>query len=166
MKEKHILEILDNKSFAELGKDELKNLQIHSAECADCNRAFEAARISSVLLGVRAESRSIAPSPFFQAKVMNAIQLESQNLRNPIAALRRWWQASYPLVCSMLLVVIGFITLTFLAPTSNADDAQAVTNYNLYTTESVILNQRSPRNLTDEQALEVIYSTRNDPNKK
>jgi hypothetical protein len=165
MNDKHILEILDEKGFTELGEDELKNIQIHTAECLSCCQAFETARISSVLLNVRAENYSVAPSPFFQAKVMNALR-EKQNLRKPMAAFKRWWQASYALVCSMLLLVFTFIALTFFAPSSSADEAQAVTNYNLYSTESVILNQRSPRNLTSEQALEVIYNTKNDPNKK
>lgn len=165
MNDKHILEILDGKQFAEFSQNELKNIQTHSAECLSCRQAFVAARISSVLLNVCAENPAIEPSPFFEAKVMNALKAK-QNLRKPIAAFRRWWQASYPLVCSMLLIVFGFIALTFFAPSSNADEAQAVTNYNLYSTDSVILNQKSPRNLTSEQALEVIYSTRNDPKRK
>ncbi|HVE58495.1 MAG TPA: hypothetical protein VNB22_16805 [Pyrinomonadaceae bacterium] len=163
MKDRHILEILDGKKFAELGSDELKDFQTHSAGCAECRQAFEAARISAVLLNVRASVGTVEPSAFFQSKVLNAIR-EKQSLRKPIAAFRRWWQASYALVCSMLFIVITLGALTFLAPKSNAD--QAVSTYNLYSTDSVILNQNPPRNITTEQALEVIYAERRDALKR
>jgi hypothetical protein len=162
MKERHIIEILDAAGFAEIRGDELKTIQAHCAGCADCRRALEAARISSVLLNVRAQEElpAFEPSPFFQSKVLHALQREKQNLRKPIAAFWRWWQASYALVCSMLFIVVTLALLTIFAPTSNAD--QAVSTYNLYSTDSVILNQNPPRNLTTEQALEVIYNERRD----
>lgn len=164
MKDRHILEILDRANFAELNGDELKTVRTHSATCADCRQAFEAARISSVLLNARAGVPPVEPSAFFQSKVLNAIQREKQNLRKPIAAFWRWWQASYPLVCSMLFIVATLAALTLLAPRSQTD--QAVSTYNLYSTDSVILNQRPPRSLTTEQALEVIYTERRDSVKR
>lgn len=163
MKDRHILEILDGKKFAELSRDELETFQTHSAGCPDCRQAFEAARVSAALLNIRAGVPAVEPSAFFQSKVLNAIR-EKQNLRKPIAAFRRWWQASYALVCSMLFIVITLGAVTFLAPRSNAD--QAVSTYNLYSTDSVILNQNPPRNVTTEQALEVIYTERRDALKK
>jgi predicted anti-sigma-YlaC factor YlaD len=163
MKDRHILEILDQTRFAELSSEELKNVQTHSADCSDCRQAFEAARVSASLLDIRAHVAPPEPSAFFQSKVLNAIR-EKQNLRKPIAAFRRWWQASYALVCSMLFIVITLGALTILAPKSNAD--QAVSNYNLYSTDSVILNQNPPRNITTEQALEVIYGERRDAVKR
>ncbi len=165
MNDKHILEILDGKRFTELSNNELGNIQIHSAECSSCREAFDSARIASVLLNVHAETYAVAAALFFEAKLMNALKAK-QNLRKPIAAFRRWWQASYMLVCSMLLVVFGFVALTFFAPSSNVGETQAVSNFNLYSTESVILNQKSPRNLTEEQALEVIYNAKSDPKRK
>jgi predicted anti-sigma-YlaC factor YlaD len=162
MNDKHILEILDEKRFIELGEDDLETIQNHSAECSSCNSAFEAARISAVLLDIRAENPAIEPSPFFQAKMMNALRAK-QNLRKPFAAFRRWWQASSILVGSMLLLVFAFVALTFLAPKSKTDEA--VSTYNLYSTDSVILNQK-PRNLTTEQTLEVIYNERKDSVKR
>ena len=163
MRDRHILEILDAKKFAELGDDELVTIQAHSAGCADCLQAFEAARVSAVLLTARAELPAIEPSAFFQSKVLNAIR-EKQNLRKPIAAFWNWWQASYPLVCTMLFIVITLAMLTVLAP--KPDTAQAASTYNLYSTDSVILNQNPPRNITTEQALEVIYTERRDQVKR
>ena len=164
MKDRHILEILDEKSFAEFGGDELKNFQIHCAECPDCRQAFEAARISSVLLNVRAAIPAPAPSAFFQSKVLNAIR-EKQNLRKPLAAFWRWWQASSALVWLMFFIVATLGILTFLAPKSNNEEAVSST-YNLYTTDAVILDQKPPHNLTNEQVLEVIYTERRDSVKK
>jgi hypothetical protein len=159
MKDRHILEILDEIRFAELRGAELESVLTHCAECAGCRQAFEAARISSALLAARAETApAFEPNAFFQSKVLTAIR-EKPNLRTtPLAAFWRWWQASYPLVCSMLFIVATLAALTIFAPRSNAD--QAVSNYNLYTTDAVILNQRAPQNLTTEQALEVIYTER------
>lgn len=162
MKDRHILEILDQAGFAGLGAEELRAVQAHSAECADCCRAFEAARVSARLLNARAAREAIAPNAFFQARVLNAIR-EKQSIRKPIAAFWNWWQASYPLVCSMLFIAATFVALTIFAPKSETD--QAVSTYNLYSTDSVILNQK-PRNLTTEQALEVIYNERRDAGKK
>jgi hypothetical protein len=163
MKDRHILEILDGKQFAALDGDELRTVQAHCAECADCRKAFGAARFSSELLMARASLPAPEPSAFFQSKVLTAIR-ERQNSRNPIEAFRRWWQAAFPLVCSMLLVVITLAVLTMLAPKSPPE--QAVSNYNLYSTDSVILNQPQPRSITTEQALEVIYTERRDAVKR
>lgn len=163
MKDRHILEILDEKRFDALKGDELKIVQAHCAACAVCRQAFEAARISSALLSAKAEIPAVEPSAFFQTKVLAAIR-EKQNIRKPIAAFWRWWQASYPLVCSMLFVVITLGILTMLAPKSNTE--QAVSTYNLYSTDAVILNQNAPRSITTEQALEVIYTERRDAVKR
>jgi hypothetical protein len=163
MKDRHILEILDHKKFADFDGDELKTIQAHAAGCADCRQAFAAARVSAVLLNAQAETPAPLPSAFFQLKVLHAIR-EKQNLRKPIAAFWRWWQASYPLVCSMLFIVATLALLTVFAPKSNSD--QAVSTYNLYSTDSVILNQNPPRSITTEQALEVIYTERRDAVKR
>ena len=163
MNDKHILEILDRQRFSELSKSELRTIQIHSAECSDCRQEFKAAQISAALLNARAEMPAAAPPPFFEAKILNAIR-EKQNLRNPIAAFWRWWQASYPLVCLMLFIVLTLGGLTIFGPNSKTEEA--VSTYNLYSADAVILNQKPPRNLTTEQALEVIYTERRDSVKK
>lgn len=170
MKDEHIIDLLDGKAFAELSGDEREAIKTHSARCAGCEKAYAAARISSALLATRAETLAAAapsPSPFFEAKVMNAIRARQQNLKRPIAAFRRWWQASFAPVCAMLLVVASLITLSLLAPPAGADEeAQAAAPNNLYTTDAVILNQRSSREMTNEQVFRVIYNPRYEANKK
>lgn len=163
MKDTHITEILDAKAFGELGADELEIVQAHAADCASCHRAVEAAQLSSILLTAHAEIPAAQPSAFFQSKVLNAIR-EKQNIRRPVAAFWRWWQASYPLVCSMVFVVLTLVALTAFAP--KAETEEAISSYNLYSTDSIILNQKPPRNLTTEQALEVIYTERRDAVRK
>ncbi|HEY8559074.1 MAG TPA: zf-HC2 domain-containing protein [Pyrinomonadaceae bacterium] len=158
MKDRHILEILDGQGYGELAAGELATVQAHAAVCPDCRRAFDAARISGALLAARAASSAPEPSAFFQSKVLQAIR-EKQNLRKPIAAFRRWWQASYPLVCSMLFIVVTLALLTALAPKPQNTQAAAST-YNLYSTDSIILDQTQPRSITTEQALDVIYTER------
>jgi hypothetical protein len=62
----------------------------------------------------------------------------------------------------MVMIVACLIATSFIAPLASEDEAQAGTNFNLYTTDSVILNQKSPRDLTNEQVFQVIYNPRND----
>src|SRR5688572_4822827 len=94
MKSQHITEILDQRAFAELSADDLAAIEAHNAGCPPCLQSFKAAQVSSMMLKARAaDAASAAPSAFFQAKVMNALR-EKQNLRSPIEAFRRWWQAS------------------------------------------------------------------------
>jgi anti-sigma factor RsiW len=167
MKSKHITEILDRKGFSGLNNSELTLVSSHTTECPECKRALQAAQISAVLLKVRAESEAFTPSPFFQAKVMNAWRERTEKMRQPIFAFRRWWQASYGLVFSMCLIVFTLVGLTIFAPLPNANDVQAeMSNYSLYSTENIILNQKTSRDLTPEQTLEVIYNERTDLKRK
>ncbi len=160
MKSRHITEILDKAAFVELSEKDLTIVRLHMKDCLKCQQAFEAARVSSVLLEAQSE---IAPSPFFQAKVMNALRREKQNLRKPIAAFRRWWQASVAMVFLMLVTVVGLVAATLLAPNSNVDEAQAdASNFNLYSTDAIILNQKPTPDLTTEQVFQVLYERRSD----
>ncbi|MCA1625088.1 MAG: hypothetical protein LC768_01610 [Acidobacteria bacterium] len=162
MKSRHITEILDRAAFAELSKEDLTIVNLHAKDCAECRRAFKAAQISSVLLKTQAALEPVAPNAFFQAKVINALR-ERQNLRKPIAAFKRWWQASAAMVFLMLLTLACLIAVTVLAPASDTDQAQAgAPNFNLYSADMVILDQKPPRDLTTEQVFEVIYETKND----
>lgn len=165
MNRKHITEILDEKRFSELTKTDLNLINSHTAECSACNEAFQAARVSAVLLSSH-NTESFAPSAFFQSKVINALR-EKQTIQKPILVFRRWWQASYGLVFAMFFVVLTLVGLTVFAPNSNANEVQAeVSNFNLYSTDNVIINQKQSRDLTSEQTLELIYNERRDPNKK
>ena len=166
MKNKHITKILDKAAFAGLGETDKEIISAHISDCAECRSAFEAARLSSVLLKVISDVGAPEPSPFFQAKVMNAWRTRQIPRPNPIAAFRRWWQASAAPVFLILATMAVLISLTIFAPQSGgggADDSLAETsNFNLYSTENIVLNQKAPKDLTNEQVFQVIYSAKND----
>lgn len=162
MKRQHITEILDEKRFSELTETDLALINSHTAECSECEKSFQAARISAVLLRSRT-AESFAPSAFFQSKVLNALR-ENQAVQKPFLAFRRWWQASYSLVCAMFLVALTLIALTIFAPSNNVQ--AEVSNFNLYSTDNVIINQKGSRDLTSEQTLELIYNERRDLKRK
>ena len=152
MKDEHILDFLDN----DFGEAESALVKAHTEQCESCRRAVNAAKISTALL--RTES-AFEPSPFFQTKVLNALR-EKKNLRKPIAAFWRWWQASATLVAAMVMMVLSLIALTVFAPSTNANDAAVGVNDNPYSAEDVLLHQKSRSNLTTEQTLEIIYETK------
>lgn len=161
MKDKHILDILDNNLLDyNLNEADSASVRTHTAHCESCRAAVNAARISSSLF--RAQSAEVfEPSPFFQTKVINALQRERQNLRKPIAAFWRWWQASAALVALMIMTVVSLIALTVFAPSTNAGEAQAgMTNDNVYSAEAILLNRKPRSDLTTEQSLELIYETK------
>jgi len=161
MKSRHITEILDQTAFAELGAEDLTIINAHVKDCQNCQKAFEAARLSSVWLSTQAVLAPPAPSPFFQAKVLNAIR-NKQNMVKPIAVFKRWWNASAALVFSMLMAVAFLIALTALAP-ADYDNTQAeISGFNPYSTEAVLFNQRPSRDLTTEQVFQVIYEPASD----
>jgi predicted anti-sigma-YlaC factor YlaD len=157
MNTKHITKILDRANYTELSDEELANIRIHTQKCPKCLQASLAAQISSNLLrSVEVTNAPPVPSPFFQAKVLNAWR-ETQQIKKPIAAFRRWWQASAALVFSMLLVVGGLVLYTLAARMeTSAINQKSPSEYSLYSTESVILNQKTPKDLTTEQAFEII----------
>lgn len=157
MKSKHITDILDRTQFAELSEQEKTTVAAHVKDCSACRRAFEAARLSALLLKFDQGRPQVSPSPFFQAKVMNAWR-ERQIPRRPVEAFRRWWQASAVPVSMMLVTMVVLILLTIVAPQAN-DNSQEISSFNLYTTDGVIMNQRPPRDLTNEQIFEVIYAS-------
>jgi len=161
MKSSHIIEILDGTSFIELSEQDKATIWAHADDCHGCRQAFEAARISSILLKAH-ESRVPEPSPFFQAKVMNAWR-ERQMPRRPMEAFRRWWQASAAPVFLMVVTLAVLISLTFLAPQSSADDSPVeISGSNLYSTDAVIYDQKASRDLTTEQVFQVIYDAKSD----
>jgi len=166
MKTKHIIKILDRTDLTTLSGEDLANIKVHAAGCQRCREAFQTARLSSVLLRISTDNNLPVPTPFFQSKVLN-VWRERQNLQKPIAAFRRWWQASAALVFTMLLMVFGLISFSIMMPEANSFVNQnAVSNYNLYSADSIILNQKMSGDLTAGQALEVLENSKVDGTRK
>ncbi|HLM00731.1 MAG TPA: hypothetical protein VK400_06725, partial [Pyrinomonadaceae bacterium] len=169
MKDEHILDILDEKAFADFDEAEMGFIKAHAARCADCFQAFEAARISSVLLKTSA-AEAFEPSPFFQTRVMANLRQKQAKI-NPFAALARLWKASASLVVMMMAMVAGLIALTIFAPqlnpASGSDSSAQVSTFDNYSTDMVIINDRLPgREPTNEQVFQIIYASSENGSRK
>lgn len=156
MKEKHIIEILDNAPFAGLTESELETIRVHVKDCSDCLRAFEATKVSALLVKERV-AETIEPSPFFHTRVMAAIR--EQKLSAGVSAFKRFWKAANALVYSMAAVVVVLFAVTFftfgIQDTSISEGSGAINS-----DEEVLLMQedaQSDNQLTDEQVFSAIY---------
>jgi anti-sigma factor RsiW len=144
MKENHIIDLLENRSFASLNESERAAIQAHTANCSSCARAYEASRVASSLLRERA-SEVVEPSPFFHTRVMAALR----ERQNEVPVFKRLWQSAGALVSTMTATVALLAVLSFVIPgTQTSSTAQASVS-NGYSAEEVILNQNG---LQDEQA--------------
>jgi hypothetical protein len=127
MRDEHVRHILEGAPFAKLSEGELETVRAHAARCEECARAFEAARVSSLLLTERAEQVS-EPSPFFQTRVLAALR-ERRAAEEAAPAWRRLWRAAGALVTSMAAVVLLLAGLTFVAPETPQQVASAADPY-------------------------------------
>jgi hypothetical protein len=153
MKDKHITEILDNTPLANLSEIELNEIQTHTQDCVSCRGAYEAARLSAVVLRSRVQA-TIEPSPFFQTRVMAA--LREQQAVESVPAMWRLWGSAKALVSSMAVTTAALAALSFVlpAPATSVTDQTA----SVYSAESVIMGQGSDDQMTYEQVLSTIYA--------
>jgi hypothetical protein len=157
MKDKHIIEILDNTSVANLSEFELNEVRIHVKDCASCRDAYEAARLSAVIIKSRTQV-TIEPSPFFQTRVMAA--LREQQAVDSVPAMFRLWKSARALVSSMAVTTAALAALSFVLPGPVVADDQTVSAYSV---ESVIMDQGSDE-LSYEQVLSTIYAEEDEAN--
>ena len=157
MKDKHIIDVLDNTSIASLSESELSALQTHARECESCREAYEAARVSAVVLQSRVQA-TIEPSPFFQTRVMAAWR-EQQAVENEPAMLRLW-RSARALVSTMAVTTAALAALTFMLPGQTTPLADQTAS--AMSAESVILGQGSDDQVTYDQVLSTIYEDDDD----
>jgi anti-sigma-K factor RskA len=144
--------LLDGAGLAGLGEEELAAVRAHAEGCAECARAYAAARLSVSLLEARAAEAS-EPSPFFQTRVLAA--LRERQAAGEAWSFGRLWKAAGILVSSMAATVAVLAALTFVAPQqATTEVASAADNY---TAEDVIFDQATARQVSDEQVLTTIY---------
>ena len=155
MKDKHIIDVLDNTSIASLSKSELSEVQAHARECVSCREAYEAARLMGVVLQSRAQVK-IEPSPFFQTRVMAAWR--EQQAVESVPAMLRLWRLSRALVSSMAVTTAALAALTFILPaqTTPLSDQTA----SMMSAESVIMG--SDDQMSYDQVLSAIYEDDDD----
>ena len=151
MKDKHIIEVLDNSSILSLSESELSEVQAHVRDCVSCRDAYEAARLSTIILQNRAQA-TIEPSPFFQTRVMAAWR-EQQAAEN-VPAMWRLWSSAKALVSTMAVTTAALAVLSFMmpAPATPAVD-QTVS---ALSADSVIMGA-SDEQMTYDQVLSTIY---------
>ena len=158
MKDNHILDLLDYAPLANLSESDLRTIRVHVETCAECNRAFEAAQVSALLLKERADEaaeNSATANPFFQTRVLAAWR--EQQAGNRVPAFRRLWNATGALVASMAATTAALAVLTFMAPSSDTLNQQTVALVP-YSAETVVLDQDQVDNqMTDDQVLSAIY---------
>ena len=149
---KHITEILDRASIAALSESELSEVRAHVLECMSCRDAYEAARLSAVVLKNRAQV-VIEPSPFFQTRVMAA--LREQQAVESVPAMLRLWRSAKALVSTMAVTTATLAIVSFMQPsqTTPATD-QTASAYSAY---SVIMDQNADDQMSYEQVLSTIY---------
>ena len=151
MKEKHVIEILENSPLASLTESELLTVRSHAESCRACGRAYEAAQLSTLLIKERA-AETIEPSSFFQTRVLAA--LREQQAGNNVPVFSRLWKSAGALVSTMALTTAALAALSFLAPTS-----QETAALNPYSAEAVVFNQdQGDDQMTDEQVLSALYT--------
>ncbi len=150
MKDKHIIDVLNNTSIASLSESELSEVQTHARECVSCREAYEAARLSAAVLQSRAQTK-IEPSPFFQTRVMAAWR--EQQAVESVPAMLRLWRSARALVSSMAVTTAALAALTFMLPaqTTPLTDQTA----SMLSAESVIMG--SDDQVSYEQVLSTIY---------
>lgn len=158
---KHIIEILENSKFKDLSRNDLEIIELHAETCAKCQRAYQAAKISSIMLESRAKE-VFEPSAFFQAKVMNAWKQQNVPVVN-----RFWqmWQDAKLLVSGLAAAVLLLGVFTFSASMLVNNSELLTANDDYYSAGAVFFNQaESAENLTDADVFEQIYGEAEDNN--
>ena len=157
MKDRHITEILDKASITTLSESELNEVRAHVLECMSCRDAYEAARLSAVVLKSRAEV-VIEPSPFFQTRVMAA--LREQQAVESVPAMLRLWRSAKAIVSTMAVTTAALAFVSFMQPSQTAPATdQTASAYSAY---SVIMDQNTDDQMSYEQVLSTIYDDDDD----
>ena len=161
MKDKHIIDILENAPFADLTESESTLIRAHVEGCATCHRAYQAAQLSALLIK-ECTAEAIDPSPFFHTKVMAAWREQQAVERTP--ALGRLWKSAGAFVSSLAVTTAALAAFSFLAPSSGTTTLQdATVALNPYSAEAVVLDQNQGEDqMTYEQVLSTIYANDNE----
>lgn len=158
MSNNHIISLIENAPLATLSESDLTAIRVHTDDCLDCRRAFEAAQISVLLLKERV-AETFEPSPFFHTRVL-------ATLRERQAAGGQWawgkvWRAAGALASSMVATVATLAVLTFVIPGGQPVPLpQEMTSaLNVYSAEDVLLDQSEAFNnqVSEDQTLTTLY---------
>src|SRR6267378_2706851 len=118
MKSEHIINLIESTPLTDLKESDLEIVRVHVGICASCNQAFQAARISALLLKAHA-AQTFEPTPFFRTRVLAALR-ERQNEQ---WSWSRMWPATGALASSMVATVAAIAVLTFAIPGPQSEPA-------------------------------------------
>ncbi len=138
MRDEHIINIIESAPLSGLSQSDMAKVHAHTAQCAGCRRAVEAAQISALLLKERV-GETFEPSPFFQTRVLAALR-ERQAANEPFS-FRRLWRTTGALVSSMAATVAALVILTLFAPGSQPPVEAQTSAFNSYSAEELIFAQ-------------------------
>ncbi len=154
MKNEHITDILNRHAFNRLSENDLTMIESHVAHCRNCLKAYQAAQISSTLLKAGV-AESLAPTPFFETKLMAAWR---EKQVTSVAAFWRWWQASNAVVAAMIFTVAALLIMSLIAPKASFNQPEQAAVFDSYSTDEVIFDRNdSTAELTNGQTLQIIY---------
>jgi anti-sigma-K factor RskA len=163
MKDEHIINLIESMPLSSLGEGDLAGIRAHIIACVNCERAFEAAQISSRLLKERAAD-IFEPSPFFHTRVMAS--LRERQTANDFWQFSRLWRTAGALASSMVATVAALAVLTFINPGNQIASApqDPASFANNYSAEEVILGQNevAANPISDGQVLTELYGADED----
>ena len=155
MRDEHVKSLLDEAPLASLGKAELASARAHAETCEECRRAFDAARLSTLMLKGRA-AETFEPSPFFQTRVLAALR-ERRAAEEERWTFARLWKSAGLLVSSLAATTAALAVFTFVAPSEQATAQELASG--AYTAESVIFDEAAEEQMTYEQVLTSLYES-------
>jgi hypothetical protein len=154
MKSEHIINLIESTPLSEIAESDLAIVRAHVVVCASCNQAFQAARMTALMLKERA-AETFEPTPFFQTRVLAALR----ERKDEQWSWSKMWQATGALASSMVATVAAIAVLTFVIPSAPSEDLTSANN--TYSAEAVILNQNDAAenqlDQTDAQVLTTLY---------
>jgi len=160
MKESHIIRIIEERCVGGLSEAEIAAIEMHAADCADCMRAYGAAKVSDQLIRARA-SEAIEASPFFNTRVMAA--LRERELSPELPALLKMWKAAGSLVSAMAAVTVIMIGLTIFGANTDPQlqQTEMAISQSIFSPEYVVLEQgdSADETLAYDQVLTTVYDS-------
>ena len=159
MRETHIINLLEDRPLNSLTKEQTATAELHIAQCSECKRAYDAARISSALVLARA-SEDIEVAPFFTTRVMATVR-ERHLSPEASAPLVRMWRTAGTLASSMAALVVVLVALTIFTTTTDSQmqSPSTAASQNIYSPEYVVLQQDDLEDdvLTNDDVVATMY---------
>jgi predicted anti-sigma-YlaC factor YlaD len=154
MPQTHIINLLEEKPLNSLSEAEVATVDAHIAQCPECRRACDAARVSSVLIVARA-SETTEVGPFFKTRVMAA--LRERHLSPEVPALVRMWRAAGALASMLAALLVILVALTVFE--SRMQSSAVGLSQNIYSPEYVVFEQGDldDDNLAYDELIATIY---------